>query len=121
MGIYRSPVDSSHEGPAVRKASTCDDVVMQCHDDEFAWKPFQLRTVYKRHKRPLLLRKLTRIFNGRLANRGLIALVKEATDLVKSRSREIGCWNYRMDLKFDVRLDSTATDTSGKIQSDLRF
>ena len=31
-------------------------------------------------------------------------------DLVKSRSRGIGCYNHRIALKFDRHLDNTAVD-----------
>ena len=39
-------------------------------------------------------------------------------DLVKFRSREIGCYNDRIALKFDKRLGSTAVEMSIKFQSD---
>ena len=40
-------------------------------------------------------------------------------DLVKSRSREIGCFNDRSALKFDMYLGSAAADVIVKFQSDF--
>ena len=39
-------------------------------------------------------------------------------DLVKSRSREIGCYNGRIALKFDRYLGSGAAEVPVKFQSD---
>ena len=38
--------------------------------------------------------------------------------LMKSRSHEIGWFNYRIDLKFDRHLGSAAVEVSVKFQSD---
>ena len=41
-------------------------------------------------------------------------------NLVKSRSREIGCYNDRIALKFDRHLGSTAADLPVNFQSDMK-
>ena len=41
-------------------------------------------------------------------------------DFVKSRSREIRCYNHRIDLKIDMHLDSTVAEVPVKFHSDWK-
>ena len=46
--------------------------------------------------------------------------VKRLTNVVKSRSREIGCYNDRIALKFDRHLNSVAAELPVKFQGDWK-
>ena len=48
---------------------------------------------------------------------GFYSLSGKAPTLVKSRSREIGCYNDRIALKFDMHLGSVAAEVPVKFQS----
>ena len=124
-GIRRGPVNSPHKWPVTLKMFPFDDVIM-----------VRSKSVVSRYGCPHSPAWRSMFFPGtghqmamnrrclnQFATIGLLTChvyPALSPNLAKSRSREIGCYSYRITLKFDRHLGSTAAEVPVKFQGDWK-